>query len=138
MRQKEFMSVPKQCKVYRQKEKKIEFIPEQCLWRNTESYTSSSCCSIIIILPQFCQLISSHGQTLNFLLASSHQEFLFWVTFTNSWSLFKDVLVFKTSIVGRAVKSLPDIMSLKHSADFLMSRKHSLDCILSLECCADI
>lgn len=34
MRRKEFMSVPKQCKVYRQKKK--TFIPEQCLCRNTE------------------------------------------------------------------------------------------------------
>lgn len=102
MRQKEFMSVPKQYKVYRLKKKKT-FIPEQCLCRNTESYTSSSCCSIIIILPQFCQLISSRGQTLNFLLARSHQEFLYQITFTNSWPLLKNMLLFKTSIVGRAV-----------------------------------
>lgn len=55
----------------------------------------------------------------------------------NTWLLFKNVLLFKTSVVVRAMNSpLGITISLKHSAEFKMPKKHGS--ILSLKCYADI
>lgn len=54
----------------------------------------------------------------------------------NTWLLFKNVLLFKTSVVVRAMNSPPDVTaSLKHNTDFKMPKKHYS--VLSLKCYAD-